>query len=181
MEQLHMIWKRRPAAVYAMPEGFAIRNFREGDTDAWLGLCVAGQLIDKVGPEEFKKTITDFGPMGLEPGRDVFVVEHCDGRMAATITAFVYTAGPRAGEGLIHMVAADPAVRGRGLGNAMMTVAMGKLYGEGCETARLKTDDFRLPAIMSYINQGFMPYITQEDMNERWLCVLEKLGAKIRK
>ena len=46
----------------------------------------------------------------------------------------------------------------------------------GWAVARLWTDDWRLPAIKTYLNLGFEPDIEHESHPERWRAVFEKLG-----
>ena len=45
---------------------------------------------------------------------------------------------------------------------------------EGMETARLRTDDWRIPAIKTYLKIGFEPDLTSEpDYKERWEKIFE--------
>jgi mycothiol synthase len=39
----------------------------------------------------------------------------------------------------------------------------------------LLTDDFRLPAIKTYLRLGFVPFLFEEGMEQRWREVLRRL------
>lgn len=55
------------------------------------------------------------------------------------------------------MVCAAPWARGYGIGTALARLAVNELLERGMETAHLTTDDFRLPAIRTYLEAGFVP------------------------
>jgi hypothetical protein len=50
------------------------------------------------------------------------------------------------------------------------------IWEAGCHGAYLTTDDFRVPAIRSYLRAGFLPVLYQEDMAQRWAAVLQAMG-----
>ena len=45
----------------------------------------------------------------------------------------------------------------------------------------LKTDDFRIPAIKIYYRLGFLPWLFEEGMRERWTIVAKNLGWELLK
>ncbi len=57
-------------------------------------------------------------------------------------------------------------------------VAVETLKNEGMETAYLTTDDWRIPAIKSYLRIGFEPDVSTEDFAMRWEKINEELGIK---
>ena len=75
------------------------------------------------------------------------------------------------------MVGALSEHRGLGLGHLMNTVVLVKLKEQGFGKARLKTDDWRLPAINSYLKAGFDPLNTHISHAERWDVILEHLAT----
>ena len=67
------------------------------------------------------------------------------------------------------MVACKPEFRGRRLGHLLNDIALYTLKKEGMETAHLTTDDWRIPAIKTYLKAGFTPDLESEpDFRERW-------------
>ena len=98
-----------------------------------------------------------------------------DGEAAATLTVVCH---PENMEGYIHMVACKEKFRGRGFGTLLNNLALKVLKDEGMETAYLTTDDWRIPAIKSYLRAGFVPVIPDGDMDARWKAVFEKINSK---
>ena len=67
------------------------------------------------------------------------------------------------------MVACKPDFRGMGIGHILNNIAVNVLKTKGMKTAYLTTDDWRLPAIKTYLKAGFTPDLTTEpDFKERW-------------
>ena len=72
------------------------------------------------------------------------------------------------------MLSSLPEVRGKGLGKLMFAVAIDCLKRENMLSATLTTDDWRIPAIKSYLKAGFRPNLTQQpDYPERWQKIYE--------
>lgn len=79
----------------------------------------------------------------------------------------------------MHMLAAKPESRGHKLGWAMTTFALNKISKELSEDkrlVRLKSDDWRLPAVRSYLKAGYQPVLYDVDMEKRWRLICEKLN-----
>ncbi|MBQ8954177.1 MAG: GNAT family N-acetyltransferase [Clostridia bacterium] len=108
---------------------------------------------------------------GCAPDR-VFFLRHA--RMdVATASALT-----ERGEGWIHMVGIHPAYAGMGCGRFVVLEAMNCLKRLGFKECKLSTDDFRLPAIRTYLNLGFEPFYDADDteMKARWEAVFVKLN-----
>lgn len=78
----------------------------------------------------------------------------------------------------LNMVACKESVRGKGYGILLGKWAVVALKKEGMETAYLTTDDWRIPAIKSYLSVGFEPDISTEDFRERWDKIKNQLGRQ---
>ena len=74
------------------------------------------------------------------------------------------------------MVACKESCRGKGIGSLLNQIALYELKKEGMETAYLTTDDWRLPAIKSYLRVGFEPDLSTDEFRERWKVIYELLG-----
>ena len=154
----------------ALPEGYSLREFSEcdGGEAAW----------DRIIAESFKDPSISFeklmrGDPEYRPDRVLFIC--CGDEPVATASAWYLK---EFGEdfGVIHMVGALSGHSGRGLGVAVVKAAMRKLKREGRHFARLTTDDFRLPAIKSYLRLGFKPVIVDANQPERWKRIYAILG-----
>ena len=89
---------------------------------------------------------------------------------------------------LLHMVAIAPRWRGRGLSLPLNATALERMlngsYVEPRPKAapryvRLLTDDWRLPAIRSYLRLGFEPLVPngESDLQARWDAVYARISA----
>lgn len=161
-----------PAPELRIPDGCEIRRFTEldGALDAWLDIVQYGLSDGRKDAGYYKSVMLDWP--GYSEDRNFFVV--ADGEPAATLTVICH---PENKEGYIHMVACKEKFRGRGFGTLLNTLALKVLKEEGMETAYLTTDDWRIPAIKSYLRAGFVPVIPDAETDARWKAVFEKTGA----
>ena len=173
MMQLKMRRESAPVQLRDLPQGYGYEFYdgRREQIDDWLDLCLDALIPDK-NENWFTSTILTYPD--LCPERDLFfVVEQGTGRRVATTAVVCH--GP---EGYIQMVAAAPDVRGNGIGHAMLRFALSTLEARGCTYSVLTTDDFRLAAIKTYLDAGFVPVIEQDpesDLRARWEEVLAQL------
>ena len=173
MEQLRMINKMGNIPVYSLKEGFTLRTYQPGDEVVWTKICKFGLLTEEEGIECWEKYMLCFET--LVPERDVFFICDAEGETVATFAAFVQPTGVA----LLHMVGSLPEARGNGLGYSMTAYAMNKLDGEmksENRMVRLKSDDWRLPAVLAYLRAGFQPVLFDVDMDTRWKAICEKLN-----
>lgn len=176
MEQLVMRWsaERTPEIPDAPDWGeFVCRTFDGSDADVekWLDIVVDGLTGERQGADFFWKCINDHGPM--EPDK-LFLVE-CGGDPVATLAVIC---DYEKAEGYIHMVACMPEYRGRGVGTRLNAEAVRTLRRAGMKTAWLTTDDFRIPAIKSYLRAGFYPDIIDGEHRARWDAICKKIEEK---
>jgi mycothiol synthase len=148
------------------PEGYELRTWQDGDEVRWAAImdgAIGAWDADRVRSEFLRQE-------GVEPG-NVFVAAR-DGELVATATARRL---PDPATGYVHMVAADAAHRGRGLGSLVSVAVLHRLRELGCTSAVLHTDDDRLAAVRLYLRLGFAPLHTASDHEERWARVLAAL------
>ena len=50
--------------------------------------------------------------------------------------------------------------------------------GRGIARILLNSDDWRLAALKTYLNLGFLPVLNDFDMADRWQAIYEKLGVR---
>ena len=144
----------------------------EDDTEIWVAMCKEGILAPDADCGEWERLI--LADTRIRPERDVFFIE-LNGKPAATITGVI---DEESHTGTVHMVDSFPWARGRGLGSYMLDLVLRHLISHGMEWIQLTTDDWRIPAIRSYLRCGFVPVNVDTDMEERWTKVLETIGAR---
>ena len=79
--------------------------------------------------------------------------------------------------GYVHWVGTHPDHARRGLGMALMVRLLHDFQERGYRDAVLETDDFRLPAIRSYLRCGFLPVyeVNGDDQRDRWSAIFQAL------
>jgi len=194
MEQLRMVRGRFPVVSAAangssavpsdIPAGHYIRHYEPGDGEDWCRCCVDGRLgVDEVSDEVFNRIMLADDRVKAE--NIYFLVSREDGIVGSA----TYQFGRSEGEAYVHMVGVVKTHWGRGLSRCLISYVTGKiLENKDNSVVTLTTDDWRLPAIRTYINCGFEPCIAyggaavtktaQErgDMLERWRNVFAELG-----
>jgi mycothiol synthase len=156
----------------ALPPGYRLRTYQEGDAAAWCQLMAAG-IGGEHREEAFLGSVS--GPRGFDP-EGLFFLEK-DGQTVGSACA-VWREGYAEDTGYVHMVAVDPRHQGRGLGRALTVAVLYRFRELGMRRAVLQTDDFRLPAIRLYLGLGFRPRLTHEGHQVRWREVYHKLGRQ---
>ena len=181
MKQLKMIRYKGEYTKRALPEGYSFSFFVESKEDiaAWCDICRAANMVKSENNEEsFDKIIRSV--KGIEPEKDLFCVVDDKGRRVATSTLIH---NKEKNTGYLHMVAAVPDVRNKGIGHAMLSFAIAMAEERGIEYCILTTDDYRLPAIKNYLVGGFLPVIydgLDEEMRTRWSEVAKNLGIELK-
>jgi mycothiol synthase len=147
--------------------GYQLRHYAPGDEAGWnslIGECFGSGY-------DFDTTLGN-DPLFL-PERVLFI-EHGNEIIA---TASAWRTPPLWGErtGVVHMVAASPRHAGHRLGYMVSLAVLHRFVSEGVQHAVLRTDDFRLPAIATYLKLGFKPYLDSLDHAQRWHAIYQNL------
>lgn len=172
MSQLKMyLLPGDPLPVQNVPEGYSLSNYRSAaDVRPWIECCKRGLIADDAGEEVFDSRIRNYPDVCMET--DVFFLDYL-GDHVGTATAIYHPDG-RWGE--LHMVGIREDFRGKGLGRPLNAAALNKLLAQDVRYIMLTTDEWRKPAIRSYLSAGFLPVEYDVGMRERWLGVMESLG-----
>ena len=78
--------------------------------------------------------------------------------------------------GYVHMVGVVAEHTGHKLGKWVSLAVLCYFRDNNFKCSILDTDDFRIPAIKTYLNLGFIPVYVEEGQPERWRNIFEKLG-----
>jgi len=158
--------------VAEVAPGYRLRTYQPGDESAWCRLvneCIGGEYTE----EECRRELT--GQPWFDPA-DLFFVEE-DGEAVGTACAL---RRPDLGAevGYVHMLAVLPEHRGHRLGRGLVVAVLHRFRELGYRSAVLKTDDWRMAAISTYLGLGFRPRMTHESHEGRWREVVERSGAR---
>ena len=174
MEQLKMMRGDEKVGEIIFPEGYFMRRYQKGDGTGWCECCIHGSLgVDQINEEVFnKKMLAD---KSVNPENIFFLISPSN-EIAGTAT-YQYSQDDDAG--VIHMVGIKKGYLGRRLSLPMNLYVIQKILEDGKKKIYLTTDDWRLPAIKTYLNAGFKPVCHQPDMEERWRKVMENLDCHL--
>jgi GNAT superfamily N-acetyltransferase len=98
------------------------------------------------------------------------------------VAGFRDVEGPQSGACALSWVGVDPAHRGRGLGKELTALAIDAAVAGGKSLICLSTDDFRIPAIRTYLSVGFRPCLGSWDRSHhwRWSRIAGELKCKLK-
>jgi len=172
-QQLQMIWPQarlKDPPVWTMPDGYALRTYRPGDEKAHV------RLMKGAGFSEWSETALDGALQKCLPGGFFLIVHAADESLVATAMALHNPSERHPLGGELGWVAADSEHKGKGLGYCVCAAATARFLDAGYSDLYLRTDDFRLPAIKTYLKLGWIPFLFAPDMDERWRSVCRQLG-----
>ncbi|MFK4788371.1 GNAT family N-acetyltransferase [Microbacterium sp. ZW T5_56] len=79
--------------------------------------------------------------------------------------------------GYVHYVGVARSARGLRLGAVLTARCVLGFHERGLATAVLETDDFRVPAVITYLRLGFIPTYRSSDEQVAWSALLPTLFA----
>jgi mycothiol synthase len=171
LAQLQMIWPRHRLAdppPVSLASGYQLRTYRPGDEARFY------EVMGIAGFEGWNDEILRPWLSKILPDGWFFVVDADGVIVATTMATHNPTYRDRFG-GELGWVASDLAHKGRGLGMTVCAAVINRFLSAGYRNIYLKTDDFRLPAIKTYLRLGFIPLLFSEDMHERWQGICDQL------
>ena len=153
-----------------LPESYALHSLAERGEREWIDALNSTGELGSWDDERAREWME--GDHHVIPEASYIIV--FEGRPVAT-TCLVT---PRAAGAPVEVgwVSVSPDHQGKGLGYQVTLAVLLFAREIGWTSARLWTDDWRLPAIKTYLNLGFEPDMDHESHSERWRAVLEKLG-----
>ncbi len=161
-----------------LPVGYTLHTLAERGEDDWIeALNATGELgeWDRARAREWLEAAPPGSSAADRPvvPEGSFIIVF-DGRAVATTCIVAPTESEPCAE--VGWVSVSPDHQGRGLGFQAALAAL--LYAKrmGYPESRLNTDDWRLPAIKTYLNLGFEPVIEHETHPRRWKDVFDALG-----
>ncbi len=165
--------KKNDISVPSVPEKFTLRTFRGGDEEQYIKLMHLSGFVqwDKELCQKIKSSSLDEGIFFLE--------EKSSGKIVATAMANRVRPGEESLGGELGWVGVDPEFRGQHLSSIVCSAVQERYRREGYTQAYLRTDDYRLPAVKTYLELGWQPLIDSEIMKKRWEKVCRKLGKTV--
>ena len=170
--QLQMRWPERlldPPPTPKLPPGYRLRCYAPADLAGYL------ELMAKAGFKGWDEARVARMLAGIVPD-GFLVIEHAaTGSIVATAMARHSPRECYPSGGEMGWVAADPDHKGKGLGMAVCAAATARLIRAGYRSIYLLTDDWRLPALKTYLKLGYEPVASDEAMAARWRQIAQTL------
>lgn len=148
---------------------FNLVHYEIGMERLWVQLFNEGNEFGKWNEEKLQKKILS----RLVKNGGVLVLNRQKKVVACSAMCIQTNTSPLA---TLMNVFVLPQYRGNRLSHAMILDGLNACYQAGIPGVVLLTDDFRLAAIATYLNLGFMPDETVSiDASVRWRTITEKL------
>jgi mycothiol synthase len=142
-----------------LEEDYRIQDFHSGNESDW----------EEIIKDSFQYSFNYGKQMESDdqyrPERVLFIY-HKDRPVATASAWFREKYGPEMG--YLHMVGVLSSYTGKGLGLQISLAALHCMRQEGRSKVFLHTDDFRLPAIKTYLKLGFTPQVDSAEVADRW-------------
>lgn len=176
--QLQMVWPEHlldfPPAV-RLPPGYGLRTYLPGDEPRFY------QVMELAGWAGWDDGVLQPWRSRLLPEAWFMVIhEEADlesqGVIVATAMALHSQTEVPPFEGELGWLAGDPAHAGKGLGMAVCAAVTARFIQAGFRNIHLYTEDWRLPALKTYLKLGYVPFLYTPEMPERWRAVCAQLG-----
>ena len=153
-----------------LPVGYGMRTYRKGDEVHWARIISDSFGGRKRTAQDTENEITNrdvFVPDGFyfATHRDVPVGTACAWRQSVD----------EKDVGYVHMVGVVAEHTGHKLGKWVSLAVLCYFRDNNFKCSMLDTDDFRVPAIKTYLNLGFIPVYVEAEQPERWRNIFEKL------
>lgn len=174
MEQLRMKCTNLVEVPVKLREGYTIIDSLSNEytiddlSQAWGKICE--ELNGKYDEDRYKTMM--LADQRIPEGAIYFVRDDA-GELIST-SAMIVPNGSE--EAILHMVGTRSDAKGKGAGAAVSAYCVNDAIKRNIHKMWLKTDDFRIPAIKIYYRLGFLPWLFEEEMRERWITIARNLG-----
>ena len=153
-----------------LPPGYGMRTYQKGDEVHWANIISDSFGGKRRTAQDARNEITEqerFVPEGL------YFAMH-QGTPVGTACAWRQTLDETE-VGYVHMVGVVSAHTGHKLGKWVSLAVLTYFRDSRFRCAMLDTDDFRIPAIKTYLNLGFVPVYLEKGQTKRWRDIFETL------
>lgn len=161
-----------------LPAGFRVRPYAPGDEAAWARLLHENRELGDWDEARVRGMITREEPKLLLEG--AFFIERDGDLVATACTQRHHPAAP--GRELLEIgwVGVAPSARGRHLAYIISRHLLAYWQPRLAADAFILTDDWRVPAVVTYLRLGFRPEIVHPNQVERWRRLADGFAGQLR-
>ena len=147
-----------------LPAGYRLRTAGPADAER-LGAVLSAAFGETWDVERVhRRLLVDASVVA------VLVIEREEGHLVATASSRLLPE-QYPGSGYLHWVGADPAESGKRLGYLVTMAVLHDFARRALSDSVLETDDWRLPAIATYLKCGYVPELRGPEDAGRWEAV----------
>jgi mycothiol synthase len=167
-----------------LPQGFRVRPYACGDEAAWARLLHDNGELGDWDEARVRDMIARVEPKLLLDG--AFFVERDQGLVATGCTMRHHSTAPgrrrRTARELLEIgwVGVAPSARGHGLAYIVSRHILAYWQPRTAGDVFILTDDWRMPAIVTYLRLGFRPEIVHPNQVERWRALAQGFEGELR-
>lgn len=177
--QLHMGRPLGPSAgeppVPPLPAGFQLVRATEAQAPLLASVLAENGELGEWDEGRARGLFDD----EAEPQVGQLILVLNEGRAVATAQLDLHQHDRYAGLAEVGWVAVVPHMQGRRLGSVVTQAVIGEAEERGRREVFLRTDDWRLPAVVSYLRLGFRPWLIEPTALERWQLVFGQLNLPV--
>ena len=159
--------------IIEIPDNYKLRTYQEGDDAHWAEIINSSFGGNRTVKDTYSQIIDcpQFSPDGL------FFITQDDQPIG---TACAWKRDTNETEiGYLHMVGVKPDHSGRRLGKWVSLAVIHYFCEHSFKCVILETDDFRIPAVKTYLNLSFVPLFVDTDHSKRWDNLFKKLKLPV--
>ena len=172
LPQLRMRFRAFAALeAVSLPPDYTLASLAERNLGDWIAVLGATGQLGSWDRARAERCLNDPRPVAPE---GTSLIMHRGRAVATACTVLPTPAEPRHELG---WVAVDPAHQGNGLGLQVCAAVLWYARSRGWPASILNTDDWRLPAIRTYVKLGFEPEIIHDSHPARWQEVRRLLAT----
>ncbi|PCJ56821.1 MAG: hypothetical protein COA79_17865 [Planctomycetota bacterium] len=171
--QLQMYWPEGQTISrsdkHELPEDYRVRTYQSKDNEKYISLMISTEF-------DWEQSTLDNVLSNTTTDNIIFVEHVASKQIVATAMACLDESEHFPDGTQLGWVACDKKHRGLNLGSIVCANVLQRCINLKYKNIYLKTDDFRLAAIKTYLNLGFEPLFHLSDMKERWNTVFASLN-----
>jgi mycothiol synthase len=170
--QLQMVWPEHRLAtppLVQLPPGYTLRPYQPGDERRFY------QVMALAGWPGWNDDLMRPWLARILPEGWFMAIHTESSQIVATAMAMHSHSELHPFGGELGWVASDPAHAGQGLGLVVSAAVTARLIAAGYRNIHLYTEDWRLPALKTYLKLGYIPFLYTPQMPERWQVICEQL------
>ena len=158
-----------------LPAGFELVRATEAQAPLLAHVLIANGELGEWDEEHARRLYN----ADAEPQVEQLILVLSEGQAVATAQLDLHHHDRYAGLAEVGWVAVVPPMRGRRLGWVVTQAVLDVAEERGIREVFLRTDDWRLPAVVSYLRLGFRPWLIEPTALQRWRLVFAQLDPPI--